>query len=151
VYGLRQTNTFEEFLEKACKYCASSGNLGLIRDVVRSSPFREDGEPLLFPFLVHEAKSEKGQDGFQSIETQTGFPIRALLKLQEALKAATGERTTWEDGPLIWFLAHKGDEFRVSACFVNVHDDVSDYVRGLTDNCVIPSNKITTNQCTGSN
>ena len=123
-----------------------------MRDAVQSSPFREDGEPLLLTFLVHEAKSEKGRDSIQSIGAQTALSTRALLKLQEALKAATGERATLLDEPLIWFLAHKGDEFRVSSCFVNVHDSVGDYVRRLTnDRCVISSNKITTNQRTGCN
>ncbi|CEL08099.1 hypothetical protein ASPCAL11252 [Aspergillus calidoustus] len=41
-----------------------------------------------FPFLVIEAKSEKGTVGFDSIERQTAFPIRAMLDIQKRLETA---------------------------------------------------------------
>ncbi|KAL4778455.1 hypothetical protein BJX76DRAFT_366250 [Aspergillus varians] len=48
-----------------------------------------DDVDLCFPFLVLEAKSEKNTVGFESIERQTVFPIRAMLGLQRALHAAS--------------------------------------------------------------
>lgn len=74
---------------------------------LRQSPF-SDGR-VLYPFLIVEAKSEKGSTGFQSIETQTAFPIRTLLKLQHDLSTATGSDLK----PLVWFLANQGDQWRV--------------------------------------
>ena len=56
-----------------------------IRDLIRCSPFKAESDPLLFPFLVLEAKSESSQAGFDDIQTQTAFPIWSLLKLQEGL------------------------------------------------------------------
>jgi hypothetical protein len=64
---------------------------------------------VLYPFLLVEAKSEKGSPGFESIESQSAFPIRALLKLQHDLGAATES----EINPLVWFLANQGEEWRV--------------------------------------
>ncbi|KAL3429084.1 hypothetical protein BDV09DRAFT_190431 [Aspergillus tetrazonus] len=51
----------------------------------------EDGMEMqvYFPFLVLEAKSEKNSVGFESIERQTVFPIRAMLGLQQSLEAAS--------------------------------------------------------------
>lgn len=67
---------------------------------------------MYFPFLVLEAKSEKNSVGFESIERQTVFPIRAMLDLQRKLEAASNVQFD----PLVWFLANRGDEWRVYAC-----------------------------------
>lgn len=56
-------------------------------ELVRSSPFKDGIEPLLFPFLILEAKSGKSSSGFREIQMQTAFPIFALLKLQQDLVA----------------------------------------------------------------
>ncbi|KAI9808938.1 MAG: hypothetical protein M1827_007112, partial [Pycnora praestabilis] len=84
VYGPRQTKNFESALN------AQEGGdpendapRKRVREAIRSSPFLEIGEPLLFPFLILEVKSEKGPDGLRSIEKQTAFPIWTLLKIQE--------------------------------------------------------------------
>ena len=89
------------------------------RQDLRQSPFI-DGK-VLFPFLIIEAKSEKGSPGFESIENQTAFPIRTLLKLQNDL-SGTSETSI---KPLVWFLANQGDEWRV---YGSVVDD-SNFVR----------------------
>jgi hypothetical protein len=78
-----------------------------VREGLRRSPFG-DGR-VLYPFLIIEAKSEKGSTGFESIENQTAFPIRTLLKLQNDLSIASGTSIK----PLVWFLANQGDEWRV--------------------------------------
>ncbi|KAL2794338.1 hypothetical protein BJX66DRAFT_201489 [Aspergillus keveii] len=65
-----------------------------------------------FPFLVVEAKSEKGTVGFDSIERQTAFPIRAMLDIQKHLETASSGQMR----PLVWFLANRGDEWRVYGC-----------------------------------
>ena len=103
IYGLRETKIFEKALSA-------------IEDGVRCSPFKTGGEePLLFPFLILEAKSEKGADSFSSIEKQTAFPIRTLLKLQEDL----GDKSTvYSEGPLVFFFSNKGEEWRVAGCYI---------------------------------
>jgi hypothetical protein len=98
---------------------------------LKFSPFRQDGDPLLFPFLILEAKSEKGQDSFGAIEKQTAFSIRTLLLMQENLYDAVGARSTCLGGPLVWFFASKGEEWRVSACYTDTLEHVSHYVRIL--------------------
>jgi hypothetical protein len=93
VFGLRHTKAFKENAS--------------VPEGLRRSPFL-DGK-VLYPFLIIEAKSEKRSPGFESIETQTAFPIRTLLKLQKDLSTASGISLK----PLVWFLANQGDEWRV--------------------------------------
>lgn len=99
VFGLGQTKVFKEH---------TSSRQGL-----RHSPFG-DGK-VLYPFLIIEAKSEKGSPGFESIESQTAFPIRTLVKLQHDLQSACGTSIN----PLVWFLANQGDEWRVYASILD--------------------------------
>jgi hypothetical protein len=96
---------------------------------LKTSPFRQDGDPLLFPFLVLEAKSEKGQDSFGSIEMQTAFSIRTLLKIQADLYSTVGKQPTRLGAPLVWFFASKGEEWRVSAGYTATREQTSHYVR----------------------
>jgi len=130
VYGLRETHVFERALS-AHVHTQGSESTGAVqvRDAVRSSPFRQYGDPLLYPFLVLEAKSEKGPDSFDSIEMQTSFPIRTLLKLQEELQKHCQYKPTWQHGPTVWFLANKGEEWRVSAGFIKASGEDTNYVR----------------------
>jgi hypothetical protein len=74
VFGLRQTALFKQHTTSGPKR--------------RHSPFK-DGQGL-YPFLIIEAKPEKGSPGFESVEAQTAFPIRALVKLQQELSSAQG-------------------------------------------------------------
>lgn len=80
---------------------------------INHSPF---GHPqLIYPFLIVEAKSEKGSKGFEAIEVQTAFPIRRFLKLQQDLCRESGVKMD----PLVWFMCCQGDEWRLAACVVN--------------------------------
>ncbi|KAF5254459.1 hypothetical protein FANTH_717 [Fusarium anthophilum] len=107
VYGLQVTERLSRLL--------------LAAENVRSSPFRQDGEPLVFPFLVIEAKSEKGCDAFTDTQVQTAFAIRELLSIQSQLGQVAEEDTEWDAGPLVWFLSYKGEQWRVSAAYI--HDN----------------------------
>jgi len=66
---------------------------------------------LLYPFLVIEAKREKDAPGFRSIESQTAFPIRRFLKIQDYLRKARYINID----PLVWFFAYQGDDWRLYA------------------------------------
>ncbi|KAH8889236.1 hypothetical protein GQ53DRAFT_842939 [Thozetella sp. PMI_491] len=115
VYGLRATSRLQRLLQSADK---RGGSLG---DGIKGSPFREGGEPNLFPFLLIEAKSAKGTDSFGDIEVQTSFSIRELLNVQENLRAAADEDPNWDAGPLVWFFSYKGERWRVSMAYTEVN------------------------------
>lgn len=87
VYGLQATNNFEKLLSTPMPGTLSSDADTTLGELVRSSPFKDGIEPLLFPFLILEAKSGKSSSGFREIQMQTAFPIFALLKLQQDLVA----------------------------------------------------------------
>ncbi|OCL07705.1 hypothetical protein AOQ84DRAFT_294587, partial [Glonium stellatum] len=69
--------------------------------------------PLLFPFLVLEAKGEKGTENFGHMEIQTAFPIKNALELQYNLLKTHGNTMDVPGGPLVWFLAYRGEDWRV--------------------------------------
>ena len=83
-----------------------------ITDLLKATPFKTQADPLLFPFLVLEAKSESSSRGFEAILTQTFFPIRALLQLQDDLRSYVPEGEKAFE-PLVWFLASRGDAWRL--------------------------------------
>ncbi|KAF5263302.1 hypothetical protein FOXYS1_5951 [Fusarium oxysporum] len=94
---------------------------------IRSSPFRLDGDPLVFPFLVIEAKSEKGSDAFTDTQVQTAFAIRELLSIQQELAHVANENEEWDGGPLVWFLSYKGEQWRVFAAYIHTTPDTISY------------------------
>ncbi|KAI9696320.1 MAG: hypothetical protein M1820_008162 [Bogoriella megaspora] len=63
-----------------------------------------------FPFLVVEAKSEKGGPGFEAIERQSALTIRSCLKLQVDLEKDSGNELLH---PLVWFIGFQGDDWRL--------------------------------------
>ncbi|KAM3066687.1 hypothetical protein ACMFMG_002397 [Clarireedia jacksonii] len=87
VYGLQETNNFEKLLSTPVPSALDDEADVTLRELMRSSPFKDGVEPLHFPFLILEAKSGKSPSSFYEIQTQTAFPIFALLKLQEDLLA----------------------------------------------------------------
>lgn len=99
----------------------------LVCEAIRITPFKQVGDPLLFPFLILEAKSAKGED-FYSIQLQTAFPIRTLLKMQSDLQNECGQLISWQGGPLVWFLSNRGEDWRVAACFVDNTNGEASYV-----------------------
>jgi hypothetical protein len=133
VYGLQETNNFEKLLSSPVPSTPGCDADITLRELVRSSPFKDGVEPLLFPFLVLEAKSGKSSSGFFEIQTQTAFPIFALLKLQEDLLARLRASGTADVAgrPLIWFLANRGDAWRVYGCCIS-ESEPTRYVRFLS-------------------
>jgi hypothetical protein len=115
VYGLKQTEDFKLLLNGADK--RAPGSTLSLRDTVEFSPFSPGGEPLLYPFLILEAKSSKGDDHMEA-QMQTAFVIRRLLNLQSDLKRAAGEERQWETGPLVWFISWRAEQWSISAAFI---------------------------------
>ena len=131
IYGLRETKVFENALSAVYRRDESPLAVSqLVRETIRCSPLRERGEPLLFPFLILESKSEKGQDCFDSIQMQTAMSIRTLLKTQVDLaRQCGGEQGSQVSQSLVWFLASKGDMWRVYAGYAERPESNLCYVR----------------------
>ncbi|KAJ5263549.1 hypothetical protein N7478_011154 [Penicillium angulare] len=117
VYGLKQTDNFKLLLDSDDKRDTRATPSRSLRETIEVSPFKPEGKPLLYPFLIIEAKSSKGADRGE-VNMQTAFVIRRLLKVQLDLKLATGEENQWESGPLVWFLAWRGEIWEISAAYV---------------------------------
>ncbi|GFF56211.1 hypothetical protein IFM58399_10261 [Aspergillus lentulus] len=124
VYGLKQTDNFKLLLDSDDKRGATTTSSLSLRETIEVSPFQPEGKPLLYPFLIIEAKSSKGADRAE-VNMQTAFVIRRLLNVQLDLKLATGEETQWESGPLVWFLAWRGEIWDLSAAFVIESENTS--------------------------
>lgn len=116
VYGLQATKNFEELLSEPMCNATSKGST--IGENIKTSPFKESTEPLLFPFLILEAKAERSLNGFMDIQTQTMFPILALLKLQQDLQSTVDGSDRSDLNPLVWFFANRGDSWRLYGCYI---------------------------------
>ncbi|KAB8200756.1 hypothetical protein BDV34DRAFT_232037 [Aspergillus parasiticus] len=121
VYGLRQTENFKVLLDSTDKRVPLDENTRALRHTLEVSPFKRDREPLLFPFLIIEAKSDTVGDS-AAAEMQTAFCIRRLLMLQDELRAATGEESLWKTGPLVWFFVWHGHDWIIKAGFIDDRD-----------------------------
>ncbi|GFG15825.1 hypothetical protein IFM61392_09180 [Aspergillus lentulus] len=117
IYGLRDTGSLKRVLDSVNKHSACDGNVRTLRDTIEVSPFDDEGERLLFPFLIMEAKSGKHGD-MAAVEMQTAFCIRRLLRLQLELRKAGGENVCGPFEPLVWFLSWSGERWNVAGCFV---------------------------------
>ena len=115
-------------LIKTKKFSGALDSLVKVRKKVVVSPFDGQGdEPLIFPFLILEAKRNDPQITIRQIEHQTGFPIRSLLKLQEDLYNRCKESGMTAPEPLVWFLATRGVDVVIYGCYKNMPLD--QYVR----------------------
>lgn len=87
IQGLQRTANFETLLRTPYAHDYPNEPDKLVEDVVKSSvnPL-SGGDPLLFPFLVHEAKSAKSCQDFKYRETQSAFPIKNALELQSKFR-----------------------------------------------------------------
>lgn len=81
-----------------------------------------------FPFLIHEAKSEKSANNFEEIEIQTALPIKRALHVQQAFTDTPGNTVDVPGGPLVWFTANRGETWRVYAGTVYEDDGRTNYV-----------------------
>jgi hypothetical protein len=117
VYGLQQTKRFDQMLETVTSTIQKHTQKRF--DI---TPFGERKDPIIFPFLISESKTERG-DSFDSCERQTAFPIWKLLKLQEELQNLSKRLTNEHGGPLAWFDSNRGEDWRVYGCYTNVDED----------------------------
>jgi hypothetical protein len=127
IFGLRQTRNIENLLHDTRKRkleleSEAANQEKQLHELLDPSPLTQPisqkGDELLFPFLVLEAKSGTSDSDWHSIQMQTAFPIKAFLDIQDRLRRATGQRSKWHAGPLVWFFANKGEDWRLSAAYM---------------------------------
>lgn len=117
IVGLRATTNIKELLEHPL-HDRFGGDEIRLGSRIRTSPFAWQPEPMIFPFLVLEAKSDSTKSGFVDIQTQSAFPIRSLLELQRNLQSIQGEAYE-RPAPLVWFLGNRGSIWKVYGCYVS--------------------------------
>ncbi|KAL2817961.1 hypothetical protein BDW59DRAFT_152285 [Aspergillus cavernicola] len=133
VLGLQNTRNLDNLLTSPVRPDLAKHPDNTVSDILRTTPFKSETDPLLYPFLLLEAKSEASSSGFDAIQVQSAFPIHALLKLQEELRS----HVDWSPGeerfePLVWFLASRGDQWRVYASHVDNGADDEPPKYGIT-------------------
>jgi len=128
VLGLQGTEIFRKYLGRIYAHDKSTK---LVEDVIDIKlPNQRPGAPLLFPFLILEAKAEANK-GVTSAEIQTLFPIRNALELQYKLMKTPGNRYDTLGGPLLWFLFNAATYWRVYGAIVREENNVPHYVSWL--------------------
>ncbi|KAJ4359985.1 uncharacterized protein N0V89_000544 [Didymosphaeria variabile] len=123
IHGLRRTENIDTHLQSLYTHNDRLAANTIVEDVVETSLHPNNGgSQLLFPFLVVEAKSEKGVASFEQMELQTCFPIQNSLQLQLELLETQGNTMGVPGGPLVWYLAYRGEDWRLYAGHVEVQD-----------------------------
>lgn len=117
VYGLIETQNIKTLLDSPYQRTTDS-QVKQLRDLLEVSPFKGDRKPLLFPFLLLEAKSATVGDS-AGVEMQSAFTIHRLLKVQDELRAATRVDSMWATGPLVWFFGWHGQDWYVKGNFID--------------------------------
>jgi hypothetical protein len=74
IYGLQQTENFKKLLLQPLAADSTNSPATTLRDTIRVSPFKEENDPLIFPFLVLEAKSEIARAGLTPSKLKPHFP-----------------------------------------------------------------------------
>lgn len=140
IYGLRMTSNIKGLFHDCSKRLADDAELqqqpSPLEQVVSSK-----GDPLLYPFLVVEAKSAHTGSDRNAINVQTAFPIRAFLEAQARLQRVADPEANDPEAnnpeannpeangptakcpkarfaPLVWFFSHKGEDWRLSMAFI---------------------------------
>lgn len=113
-----ETENLKALLDSADGRVADDGEEKLLRDTLEASPFKRSREPLLFPFLLIEAKSDTTGDA-AGVEMQSAFAIERLLRVQDQLRPAADAETGWITEPVVWFFGWHGQDWYVKGSFIN--------------------------------
>ena len=114
--GLTETENFRLLLNSHDNRTPLGEGWKKIRDTVDFT-FKDELKPLLFPFLIIEAKSGQSGFDFQAIAAQTIYCIEDILRMQLNLRTAS-EKETFQ--PLAWFIGYAGQFWHISACYMHV-------------------------------
>jgi hypothetical protein len=64
-----------------------------------------------------EAKAENSREGFDYAEVKSGLPIIGALKCQYEMMKIAANTVEVPGGPLVWFLANRGEDWRIYAAY----------------------------------
>jgi len=129
IVGFQETRSLERRLDSIAQWLPNAGVTKTIRETTEYTVLNSKGGQLLFPFLVIEAKSENGF-GFGVCRRQTALPIWKMLRIQKELQSQS-KRNLEYGGPLVWYIAYRGKEWRLYACYTVEEDGKVYYVRLL--------------------
>ncbi|KAH7128364.1 hypothetical protein B0J11DRAFT_603540, partial [Dendryphion nanum] len=130
VHGLRCTKKIEALLNSPYVHDEPHHIYrSLLKDIMKTTLQADNGGDLLhFPFLIAEAKRGKGAENFEQIEIQTCFPIKYALQLQSELLKIPGNDIPVPGGPLVWFFANRGEDWRVYAAHIEEREGRPKYI-----------------------
>jgi hypothetical protein len=120
ILGFQETGSFSRRLEKYDLVAGQpehEAGLQTIWDTVESTILNHKGRPLLFPFLIIEAKSRNGAS-FDDCNRQSALPILKMLKVQEDLQRKSQLALEY-GGPLVWYIAYRGEDWHLSGCYIS--------------------------------
>jgi hypothetical protein len=124
IIGFQETRSFSRRLERYDLMAGQSENEAggvTLWETVESTVLNHKGNSLLFPFLIIEAKKRHGAP-FEYCNLQTAAPILKMLKMQEDLQKKSN-MTLEYGGPLVWYIAYRGEDWRLSGCYVSDKPD----------------------------
>ncbi|KAJ5738051.1 hypothetical protein N7493_001206 [Penicillium malachiteum] len=122
VYGLRQTRNIENLMNDRARVSRPANDSDmLVNEFLGEPPLDEEGDSLIFPFLLLEAKSGKSANSdWHSVQLQSAFPVRTLLCAQESLRDMSKPHANQQlQDPLLWLLMNRGEDWRICAASVN--------------------------------
>jgi len=103
---------------------------------LQDQPVADNGEDILFPFMLAEAKKEDG-DEWESVYCQSVMPIYTMLSVQWRLRSANYEMGyDFDFDPVVWFFAYRGQHWELHFAYLDTSCEVYAYAEhGM---CSIP-------------
>jgi hypothetical protein len=119
IVGMAATSNLKQLLQRPYAHgTLQDSQRPILKDLFKAGLDAKTGGVLHFPFLVLEAKSEKGSDGYKSIEVKNALPIMHALNCQYKLMKIPGNTVEVPGGPLVWSFANRGEHWRVYAAYI---------------------------------
>jgi hypothetical protein len=129
IIGFQETGSLNRRLDSIARWLQDAAVTHTIRETTECTVLNSKSGRLLFPFLVIEAKSESGE-GFNVCGRQTALPIWKMLKIQEELQSQS-KRNLEYGGPLVWYIAYRGETWRLYGCYTVKKKGKVYYVRPM--------------------
>lgn len=129
IVGLQERGSLDRRLDSIARRLQDAAVTNTIRETTECTILNSKSGQLLFPFLVIEAKSESGR-GFNVCGRQTALPIWKMLKIQEELQSQS-KRNLDYGGPLVWYIAYRGEAWRLYGCYTVTKEGKVSYVRQM--------------------
>ena len=132
ILGFHETGSFSRRLEKYNLTAGRSENeagFESILGALKSTVLSHTGKSLLFPFLIIEAKKRDGAS-FDDCNMQSALPILEMLQVQEDMQRKS-QMTLEYGGPLVWYIAYRGEDWRLSGCYISEKPGPASYVSSV--------------------